>query len=219
MQPVRDESGRLGQNGKKGMPMGREAQGMVQFRGQSGAGKLLLEPEGLILRGDLRGRIARAEIGTAAVDGEDLVIATPDGPLRVTLGAKEAGLWLKALARPLPSLAEKLGLSASRPAFALTPLSDAALRAAAEGCITADQTAAAMMLAELPDRATFDAILPRLTGLPVWLVTVKGKASALPDDALRPVLRGLGFIDSKSCAVSNRMTATRYGPKGASPQR
>lgn len=198
--------------------MGREAQGMVQFRGQSGAGKLLLEAEGLILRGALRGRIARAEIGAAAVEGEDLVIATPEGPLRLTLGAKEAGLWLKALARPLPSLADKMGLSPSRPALALTPLSDAALLAAVQGCLTADPAAAAMMLAELPDRPAFDAILPRLTGLPVWVVTVKGKASALSDDALRPVLRGLGFIDSKSCAVSERMTATRYAPKGASPQ-
>ena len=42
----------------------------------------------------------------------------------------------------------------------------------------------------------------------------KGKGAAYGDTAIRNFLRQRGYVDSKSCAVSPELTATRYGRKG-----
>ena len=46
--------------------------------------------------------------------------------------------------------------------------------------------------------------------LMLWCVYPKGRA-AVGDAKVRDYLRGRGYIDSKTCAVSALMTATRYG--------
>ena len=48
------------------------------------------------------------------------------------------------------------------------------------------------------------------TRLPLWCVYPKGKAVNPGDGAIRSALRGAGWIDTKTCAVSERLTATRY---------
>jgi hypothetical protein len=44
-----------------------------------------------------------------------------------------------------------------------------------------------------------------------WAVYPKGTGVAFGDSEIRSLLRALGFRDSKSCSVSERLTATRYG--------
>ena len=46
--------------------------------------------------------------------------------------------------------------------------------------------------------------------LPLWTVYPKGKAGQFGDTAIRTALRDAGWRDTKSCAVSERLTATRY---------
>lgn len=193
----------------RGRPMGREAEGQVSFAGATGEARLLLEAEVLILRGALRARIARSSLGGVAVEGDDLLLATPDGPLRATLGARAAEGFARALAKPPPGLAEKLGVSADRRVFLLTPLRDAALLAALDGRTSPTAAEAALTLAELPGSAVLESLLPTLPDLPFWGATAKGR-SAFPDAALRERMRAAGWIDSKSCAVSALLTATRY---------
>lgn len=195
--------------------MGREAEADLVFQGQSGAGRLLLEPDMLILRGAVRARIARDQITGFAVADDDLRIDTTQGEVRATLGAKDAALWCKALAKPAPDLAAKLGLSAVRRVCVIGALSDAALVQAVAGHDAA-ASEAALFLAELADEAALHTALAQIAAYPAaafWGVTEKGK-SGFTDADLRRVMRGAGYIDSKSCAVSDRMTATRYARRG-----
>jgi hypothetical protein len=46
--------------------------------------------------------------------------------------------------------------------------------------------------------------------MPLWCVYEKGSAAQLGDAAIRDYLRGSGYIDTKACAVSAQLTATRY---------
>jgi hypothetical protein len=192
--------------------MGREAEAHISFAGNSGFGKILLESDRIVLRGVVRAQILRTQISGYGAAGDDLLLQTSQGPLRVNLGAAQVVLWLKALAKPLPSLAQKLGISATSPVCVIGPLSDAALIAAIAG---ATHMQSRLILAELPDQACFDRAFDHLQtqSNPVfWGVTRKGKSS-FPEAALRAQMRAAGYIDNKSCAVSDLHTATRFGRK------
>jgi hypothetical protein len=194
--------------------MGREAEATVQWRGETGLSRILLEPAEIILRGDLRGRIERSGLTGFVVEGDDLRIATPDGPLVLTLGGKVAASWAAALARTPPTLAQKLGIDADAPVFASGRHNDPELAKALEGVIAETPENAALLLAVL---ATPEDIVDALTlahahpALPIWCVYAKGGGNPVGDAQIRAAFRADGFIDTKSCAVSDRLTATRYG--------
>ncbi len=170
----------------------------------------MLEATELLLRSALKARIPRADLAGFAVEGDDLVVLTPAGALRVSLGAAQAALWLKTLQKPAPSLAAKLGISPQNPAFVIGNLSDAALIAALQGCTLGD---AALFVAELPDQAAFEVALAVILPQPqarFWGVTRKGTTLGFSEADLRAQMRGAAFIDSKSCAVSALHTTTGY---------
>jgi hypothetical protein len=196
--------------------MGREAIAQCSWQGQSGEAKVLLESQEIILRGTIKARIARSEITSFAVDGETLRVTAPDGVLLAELGAKEAGKWAEALAKPAPSLASKLGIGSDKPAFLLGETDDEALLDALAGHHRVDRAERASVIVALIDGETsLDAAL-ELAGehrLMLWCVYPKGKGAVFGDSAIRAHLRGAGWIDNKSCAVSDRLTATRYGRK------
>ena len=191
--------------------MEREANCMISFDRQTGLGKMLLEPAEIILRGPVRARISRDLITGFAVAGEDLLITTAMGPLRAGLGAQAAALWVKALAKPVPTLAEKLGIKADTAVLVIGPLTDSALIAVLSAVPAA--TLPQLLIAELPDQAAFDAALAGCTAHPgaaFWGITRKGK-SAFTEADLRAKMRAAGYVDTKSCTVSDAFTATRYG--------
>lgn len=91
--------------------MGRAAEGHARRRGQDGAAKALLEPDSIILRGEIRARVRRDDLMDWRVDGDDLCLRAAGEPLVLTLGAAEAAAWVRALDKPLASLAAKPGVS------------------------------------------------------------------------------------------------------------
>lgn len=193
--------------------MGREAEAQVNWRGESGNCRAVLESDVLILRGEIRARLPRAHLTGAVADGETLRIATPDGPLEMMLGAAETAKWLTALMRPLPSLAEKLGVSVARPAFVLGRVSDTALSDALNGACATTVGSAAMLVAEILTTPDLDAALAAAQqnpALPLWCVYRKGPKVQIGDAAIRSHLRAAGMMDTKTSAVSDAMTATRY---------
>jgi len=192
--------------------MGREASGEIRFAGKAGPGRLLLEAEALILRGTVRAQIARGAIRGFDVAGDTLRIETEAGPVEADLGPREAAAWLRALAKPPPSLADKLGIAPDRAVLRLGPVTDAALLAAVG---QAGDGPPALALAEVETLAALEAVLEAMAahpGLPLWTVTPKGANSPLPDATLRARMRAAGWRDAKSCAVSPRMTASRWHP-------
>jgi len=91
--------------------MGREAEGHARWRGQDDAVKALLEPDSIILLGEIRARVRRVDLMDWRVDGDDLCLRATGEPLVLTPGAAEAAAWVRALDKPLPPLAAKLGVS------------------------------------------------------------------------------------------------------------
>jgi hypothetical protein len=184
--------------------MGREAEGLVTFGSLSGPGRLLLEGDALILRGTVRARIARADLSGWTASGEDLRITTTAGPLVATVGAPEAAAWVRALDRPVPTLAAKLGLGVPLRSVGVT---DPVLAAAVAPFVSEP---AQMLVVEVHTAGALQAVLAEAGGLVLWVATVKGAASPFGENAARDLLRAAGWTDSKTCRVSDKLAATRY---------
>jgi hypothetical protein len=194
--------------------VGREAFCEARWQGAAGDVKALLESQEIILRGTITARIPRSSLTSVVSKGDKLTVNTGDGPLVLALGASEAQKWLAALLKAPPSLATKLGIGPAAPAFVIGHVEDADL-AAALGDFTAPTIAtAAVLVAVLTNDADLKAafrIAKSTAGLPLWCVHGKGKSAPISDNAIRTFLRAQGWVDSKTTAVSARLTATRYG--------
>ncbi|NJM84680.1 MAG: hypothetical protein HC844_21605 [Tabrizicola sp.] len=192
--------------------MGQEAEGALRFRGAEGAGRILVESAEVILRGEIRARVPRAAVHGVRVEGDDLVLETAEGPLVATIGETRAAALQQALLKPPRSLAQKLGIDASVRAGCLWPVTDPVLQEALAGRV-APVVAAAVLVAEVLDSAALARLvdaLPDLAARPVWCVNAKGRNPVLPEARIREAMRAAGWIDSKTTAVSDAVSATRY---------
>lgn len=196
--------------------MGREAEGHASFRGQSGAVKAYLESDGIILRGEVRGKLPRSGLMGWRVEGDDLCLSSDGEPLVLTLGAKEAAAWVKALEKPVPSLAQKLGVSATARAWVIGGPRPEELAVALAGAEAAGPDGAAVIVAVLTGPSDLEAALAagQRHRLRVWCVHGKGKGAAVPDARVREVFRTAGWMDIKTSAVSEGFSATLYRPPG-----
>jgi hypothetical protein len=194
--------------------MGREAEGHAVWRGASGAVKAYLESDGIILRGEVRGKLPRAGLMDWRVEGEDLCLRSGGELLVLTLGAKEVAAWVRALEKPAPSLAQKLGVTAEARAWVMGGPATEELAVAVSGAEASAPEDAAIIVAVLSGPGDLTAALAagQRHGLRVWCVYGKGRAAAVGDAAVRAAFRAAGWMDIKACAVSERWTATLYRP-------
>ena len=195
--------------------MGREAVVNAQIGDQAGEVHALLESSELIMRGAIRRRFPKAALEQVRVDEGTLYFVCSGEAIRLELGARMAQSWCKAIATPAPDLRAKLGLHKGARALRVGAFDDAALTEALKGVLVKKVRLADMIIACIKSAADLDAALVLQAAqpkLPVW--TIYGKGSGIPfgDSHIRTALRGAGFRDSKSCAVSERLTATRYNP-------
>ena len=195
--------------------MGREAEGHAVWRGVSGAVKALLESDGIILRGEVRGKLPRSGLMGWRVEGEDLCLRSEGEPLVLTLGAKEAAAWVRALDKPLPSLAAKLGVSATARAWVIGGPAPEEIAVAVAGAEASGPESAALIVAVLTGPGDLEVALEagRASGLRVWCVYGKGKGAAVGDAVVRDAFRGAGWMDIKASAVSDGFSATLYRPR------
>ena len=179
--------------------MGREAEGHAVWRGASGAVKAYLESDGIILRGEIRGKLRRDGLRDWRVEGEDLCLRAEGEPLVLTLGAKEAAAWVRALEKPVPSLAAKLGVSAAARAWLIGGPAPEEIAVALAGCQATRPDAAAVIIAVLTGPEDLEAALAAgsAAGLRVWCVHGKGKGAAVGDAAVRSAFRAAGWPDEK----------------------
>ncbi|MBP1861650.1 hypothetical protein [Rhizobium herbae] len=193
--------------------MGREAITRVEIGGDVADVRALLESTELILRGDIRRRFPRDRLTDVRVDGEALSFRCESETIALHLGALVAEKWVKAIATPPPSLRAKLGLEKDARVFLIGTCDDAALADALEDRLTGDIAEAAMIVARIggpDDMVMVQAAHAKTPDLPVWTIYPKGKNVHYGDRIIRNTLRDAGFHDTKSCAVSDRLTATRY---------
>jgi len=194
--------------------MGLEAESELTTGGDTVHVKALLESHALILRGAVRKTLPIGEIESPrAVDGR-LLFEHKGAPYALALPDGQAAKWLKKLTTEPPSLAAKLGIDAAHKALVWGAADDAALNMALAGATTADPAEAVVMLAIAtgPDALaeSLNDLWRAAPDLPVWIVHPKGAKTTLPESAVRNHLRSLGMIDTKTCAVSDWLTATRY---------
>jgi hypothetical protein len=195
-----------------GARMGREVEAQAEYHGQTGAVRALLESDALILRGEVRARIPRGWLRAWQVDADDLRVSTPDGPLVLTMGGAEAAKWVAALNKPLPTLAEKLGIASATLWLMAEPL-DEVLSAALAEANTAPADKATLGIAVLRTPADLErllAVCAKHPALPIWAINEKGARASLPESAIRSALRAIGMVDVKACAVSATLSGTRY---------
>lgn len=196
--------------------MGREAVAVAHWRGTVEEVKALLESQEIILRGAIKARILRSGISNIAVDGDELSLCSNGELLTLELGAAEAVKWRDTLLKPPPSLAGKLGIGPDSPAFVMGNSDDSELNGALAGAKCASPSDAHVLLAITKSPADLAAAFATATQRPelfLWCVFNKGIAVEFGDTAVRAFMRERGYIDSKSCAVSAQLTATRYGLK------
>lgn len=200
--------------------MGREATCPARVGTESAEVTALLVSTCIVLRGALPRRYPIAALQNLRLAGEALLFEAPaeagTEAVALELGEKEAARWLKKLQTPPATLAAKLGVSAEHPALLIGPTVgalDPALAEALASGITTNPRAAHMLVAvlskpsELPRMAEFHADMICKT---VWVVHPKGPEASPSDAEVRTAMRGWGYVDNKSCAVSERLTATRY---------
>lgn len=192
--------------------MGREALIHAEAGGEAGEVKALLEARELILRGEIRRKYPITEMRDVRVEGASLLFRCGGDHVSLSLGEKAAASWLKAISTPPPSLRDKLGLGSGRKALVVGPCDDSDLDDALRDTRTDDPSDAAMVVARIDGPADLRAALAVCGNLPLWTIYPKGKATTFGDAAIRVQLRGCGWRDTKSCAVSERLTATRYDP-------
>jgi hypothetical protein len=176
--------------------------------------KALLESDGIILRGEVRGRLPRAGLMGWRVEGEDLCLRSDGEPLVLTLGAKEAAAWVRALEKPVPSLAAKLGVSGVARVWVIGGPAPEEIAVAVAGAQASGPEDAALIVAVLTGPSDLDAALAagQASGLRVWCVHGKGKGAAVGDGLVRAAFRGAGWMDIKASAVSEGFSATLYRP-------
>ena len=194
--------------------MGREAEGHAVWRGVSGAVRALLESDGIILRGEIRTKFPRAGLMDWRVEGDDLCLRSAGEVLVLTLGAKEAAAWVKALDKPAPTLAAKLGVSATARAWLIGGPPPEEIAVAVAGCRAEGPGDAALIVAVLTGPGDLETALAagQAHRLRVWCVHGKGKAAPVGDAAVRVAFRAAGWMDIKASAVSDAFSATLYRP-------
>jgi hypothetical protein len=195
------------------MAMGREALVHAEVGDDSAEVRALLESSELIFRGDLRRRFPRDEMRNVRAKDGVLSFACGGERVRLHLGAPEAGKWADVLTKPPPSLRAKLGLDKGAMAFLVGTCDDAELAEALKGAETAKAKDADVLIARINCERDLDEALKTQASVkaaPLWVVYQKGKGVTFGDAAIRSQLRAAGFRDTKSCAVSERLTATRY---------
>nr|WP_316642916.1 hypothetical protein [uncultured Roseateles sp.] len=195
--------------------MGREAQCPCQVGEQSAEVKVLLESDALLLRGGFKRRYSLAELSGLRVEGERLCFEAAGEQVALELGAKPAASWLKKIATPPPTLADKLGLSAEHKGLVIGALDEPALLKALEGARTERPAEAHIALAVVSSEAQLLAAIAAHAGWPnarhLWVIHPKGSKASLTDATVRRLMTEAAYVDSKTSAVSAALTATRYG--------
>ena len=194
--------------------MGLEAESEVRVGHESHHAHVLLESRELILRGAFRKTLPTAELKDLRVVNHELLFEHSGLPYALALPEGQAVKWLEKLTTTPPSLAQKLGVDSGHKALVWGHIDDVSLNEALLNAVTTDPMQAVLSIAVARKPTELNAalaeILQRLPHAPIWIVYPKGAQSTLPESAVRSHMRALNWIDSKTCAVSDTLTATRF---------
>ena len=197
--------------------MGREATCRCTWGDEEAVCKVLLEGGELIFCQGMRKRVPLSSVRDISTRGEDLVFLIGEDRVLLGLGSDVAERWAKAMATPLPSLARKLGISGSTRLRVVGDVQSKELDTAiAEaGDVSGKNADLVLVCGEQPDEifSALQRCIQDKAAVPVWIVYPKGAKSEVKESALRDLLRGHGFMDTKVASVSAKFTALRFNRK------
>ncbi len=194
--------------------MGREAICQCTWGKVEANCKVLLEGAEMVFRLGIRRRILLSSLKEVSTHGEELVFRVGEDRVSLHLGSDQAQRWAKAIAAPLPSLARKLGISASTRLRVVGDVQCKELETAiAEAGDVSGKNADLLLICGEQQDEIFHALhrfIKERTAIPMWVVYPKGSRSEVKESALRDLLRGHGFMDTKVASVSVKFTALRF---------
>jgi hypothetical protein len=193
--------------------MGREALCVCHVGTETASVKAVLESSALILRGTIKRSYALANLRDIRVAGGQLHFTAGAEAVALELGEAESRRWALKVSTPPPTLASKLGVGPEALAMVTGRLDDAALVAALQGAQArraADATVLVAVVHSQADLAAAIATHGKMACRAVWIVHPKGRGADPSDTVVRQTLRAHGYMDNKTTAVSDTLTATRY---------
>ena len=195
--------------------MGREATCTCVWGGKKSNVKALIEPPELILRGELRRRVAIAEMRSVKAVRDQLHFVVEGEAVALSLGEAMAAKWAEALLKPPPTLAKKLGITAETTVWMMGPVDDAALKAALAEAKEVSQRKGDLITARVETPSELQAALIRAEGqikegTPIWFVYRKGPGHSLNENLVRTTALAAGMVDTKVASVSEMFSALRF---------
>jgi hypothetical protein len=197
--------------------VGREATGTIRTADGQGTGKVLLETEELIFRGEVRAKVPFRSLTVIEPGPSGLLLRWPDGEATVDLSEAESSRWADRIRNP-PSLLDKLGINDGTRVAILDPdydgFVDAAFTAELAGravdLVTAGPADVVVWpLDEPADLARIPSLIDWIHPAgALWAVWPKGRKE-LNDNHIRDAARGAGLVDVKVARFSATHTALK----------
>ena len=194
--------------------MGLESSCTAHFKGNSARGKLLLESDSLLFRGDFRLKIPFNSMRSVKASPATLRITFPDGTVAFDLGTA-AARWADKILHP-KSLLDKLGVNPSS-VVSVLGMSDKDFLRQLRACASAVTTGKP---APSSDFLFLAAETPRALGalkkLPaslqpagaIWVIYPKGQPHITEADVMAAA-KSAGLVDVKVCSFSSSHTALK----------
>lgn len=195
--------------------MGREANCLCDWNGETARVKVLIEPPELILRGGIRRRLPFSELRKVRTEGATLRFKFGGDVVALKLGAATAEKWAKAILTPPPSLAKKLGITPESTVWMIGMVDDAALETALGEARTIARKGSDVIVARVNTagelaRAFKSASKETSAGVPIWIVYRKGPGHAIGEADVRSAGIAAGIVDVKVASVSPQLTALKF---------
>ncbi len=194
--------------------MGRESECICTWGTETATVKALLESTELLLRGQMRRRIAFKDMSQVQAQGATLRFTASGIPVQMKFPAEIAAAWAKRINSP-PSLATKLGITATTGVFIWGEVCTEELREALATGRTAPSHDCGLTVASVATNEELAAVLHFVlvtmkSSVPLWIVYPKGRGHPISEAVVRDLARTQGFMDTKVASVSPTHTALRF---------
>jgi len=195
--------------------VGREAECPVTYKARTAKRKALLETDEIIVRGEPRIVVKRADLTRAEADGPLLHLAWRGGEMTLALGAAEAQRWARDIMNPKSRL-DKLGVKAGQKVV-LMNVDDGDLPAEldrASARVAKSAKDADHVFVQADDAKALAARVPKAAAmiLPiggVWIITPRGVDGVKDTDVMK-VGKAAGLVDVKVVRFNKTHTALRF---------
>jgi hypothetical protein len=199
----------------RGLEMGDTLTCNARFKGQVSAGKVLLETDEIIFRGDFRVAIPLKQIKSVSAQNGDLEVVFPQGTLTLELGPA-AEKWANKIRNP-KSLLDKLGIKSGSKVSVLGIKDQAFWSHLDEKGIAASRgrprKGSDMILLAAEDRKALKKIASLKDYIvedgAIWVVSPKGQQHIREADVLAGG-KAAGLVDVKIARFSATHTALKF---------